>query len=108
MDTKDWKVNAAPTCPHCKTVMEQMDARYLDWGLPYLWVCFNNNCAFFMKGWKHMMDSYGQLVSYRFMIQPDSGAEGVIPAFSHEYIQQHGKPGNPYLEPDACPGDEDK
>ena len=31
-----------------------------------------------MKGWKHMMESYGQLVSYRFMIQPDSGTVGVI------------------------------
>ena len=78
MSEMEYKVKEAPTCPHCKSVMEQMDSRHLDWGLPYLWVCFNNNCTFFMKGWKHMMESYGQLVSYRFMIQPDSGTVGVI------------------------------
>lgn len=101
MSDREYKVKEAPTCPHCKSAMEQMDSRHLDWGLPFLWVCFNNNCTFFMKGWKHMMESYGQLVSYRFMIQPDSGSVGVIPAFSHEYLHQHGKPENPYLEPDA-------
>jgi len=108
MSDAEFKIKEAPTCPHCKAVMEQMDARYLDWGLPFLWVCFNNNCGFFMKGWKHMMDNYGQLVSYRFMIQPDNGAVGVIPAFSHEYLNKHGKPENPYMDPEGHPvADED-
>ena len=46
MSEMEYKVKEAPTCPHCKSVMEQMDSRHLDWGLPYLWVCFNNNCTF--------------------------------------------------------------
>jgi hypothetical protein len=45
-----------------------------------------------------MMESVGQLVSYRFMIHPQSGQAGVIPAFSHDYLQKHGKPGDPYPE----------
>jgi hypothetical protein len=93
--TTNWKVITAPTCPHCKTVMEQMDARHLDWDAPYLWVCFNNECTLFKKGWEHMMESVGQLVSYRFMVHPQDGQTGVIPAFSHEYLQQNGKPANP-------------
>jgi hypothetical protein len=45
-----------------------------------------------------MMESVGQLVSYRFMIHPQSGEKGVIPAFSHDYLAKHGKPGDPYNE----------
>jgi hypothetical protein len=95
MDTKNWKVTEAPTCPHCNAQMEQMDSRYLDWESPYLWVCFNNDCKLFKKGWNHMMEQYGQLVSYRFMIHPQNGEPGVVPAFSQQYLQENGKSRNP-------------
>jgi hypothetical protein len=95
MDTSNWKVTEAPTCPHCSMVMEQMDSRFLDWDSPYLWVCFNNECSLFKKGWDHMMETVGQLVSYRFMIHPQNGDTGVIPAFSSQYLTTHGKPANP-------------
>jgi hypothetical protein len=98
METKHGKVTEAPTCPHCKAEMEQMDSRHLDWDSPYLWVCYNNECTLFKKGWKHMMEGYGQLVSYRFMIHPENGESGVIPAFSHDYLARYGKPGNPYAD----------
>lgn len=100
MSEMEFKVKEAPTCPHCNAVMEKLDARYLDWGLPYLWVCYNNDCTFFKRGWEHMMENYGQVVSYRFMIQPDTGTVGVIPAFSLEYLRESGRPGDPYGGPE--------
>ena len=96
MDMTDWKVTEAPACPHCKAIMEKMDSRHLDWDSPYLWVCYNDTCTLFKKGWEHMMENFGQLVSYRFMIHPQSGENGVIPAFSHQYLQKNGKPANRY------------
>jgi len=96
-----YKIKEAPTCPHCKSVMEKMDARNLDWDTTFLWVCYNNDCAPFKKGWQHMMDNFGQLVSYRFMISPADGSTGAIPAFSAEYLTKTGKPSNPYMDPDA-------
>jgi hypothetical protein len=95
MDMTHWKVTEAPTCPHCSKVMEQMDTRYLDWDSPYLWVCFNNECRLFKSGWDQMMETVGQLVSYRFMIHPQNGETGIIPAFSQQYLQENGKPANP-------------
>ena len=100
MDTSNWKVTEAPTCPHCQNRMEQMDSRYLDWESPYLWVCFNNECKLFKKGWEYMMETVGQVVSYRFMIHPQTGEKGVIPAFSVEYLQTAGKPANPNYQED--------
>jgi len=94
-------VTTAPTCPHCKAEMEQLDSRYLDWDSPYLWVCYNDECTLFKKGWEHMMESVGQLVSYRFMIHPQSGQAGVLPAFSQDYLEKNGKPANPNYS-DEC------
>lgn len=96
----EYKIKEAPTCPHCNERMEKMDSRHLDWETTFLWVCYNDQCGFFKRGWQHMMENYGQLVSYRFMITPDNGSQGVIPAFSFEYLQRYGKPGNSYEEPD--------
>jgi hypothetical protein len=32
------------------------------------------------------------------MIHPQNGDSGVIPAFSHDYLSRHGKPGDPYAD----------
>ena len=109
----EYQIKEAPTCRYCNATMEKMDARHLEWGTTFLWVCYNNECTFFKKGWDHMMKTVGQLVSYRFMITPDNGSQGVIPAFSSEYLVNSGKPSNPYVDPDAVdryyevPDDED-
>ncbi len=92
MDMTGWKVLEAPTCPHCNTVMEQMDSRHLEWDSPFLWVCYNNDCRLFKSGWEQMIQHYNQLVSYRFMIHPQNGEKGLIPAFSHEYLQTNSSP----------------
>jgi hypothetical protein len=47
-----------------------------------------------------MMETVGQLVSYRFMIHPANGETGVIPAFSQQYLHDHGKPRNPNFDED--------
>ena len=98
MSTENYKVPDPPTCPHCKTVMEKFDARELDWGTPFLWVCFNEECAFYVKGWKHMEDNFGQTVSYRYMVEPESGTVGVIPAFGAAYMTRQLGKGDPYPE----------
>ncbi len=100
MREKECTITEAPVCPHCKGTMEKMDSRHLDWESPFLWVCFNNECTLFKKGWDHMMQSVGQLVSYRFMIHPGDGSKGVVPAFSNEYLQNSGRPRNPNYEED--------
>lgn len=94
----EFKIKEAPACPHCKATMEKMDSRHLDWESPFLWVCFNNECTLFKKGWDHMMQSVGQLVSYRCMIHPQNGEKGVIPAFSNDYLLNNGKARNPNYE----------
>lgn len=100
-EEKNYKVPEAPACRHCNLVMEKYDARDLDWGTPFLWVCCSDECTFFVKGWKHMQENFGQTVSYRYMVEPESGTEGVIPAFSPEYMAKQHLGVDPYAEPDT-------
>ncbi|RMD52308.1 MAG: zinc ribbon domain-containing protein [Nitrospirae bacterium] len=74
-----------PVCPHCEETLKKWEvppfnfSDGLGWGTNFLYVCFNDECSFYVNGWKRMMDVYGQVASYRYMIIPDTGEEGAIP-----------------------------
>ncbi len=96
-----YKVLDPPTCPHCKATMEKFDSRHLDWGTHFLWVCFNDECAFFVRGWKHMEENFGQMASYRYMITPDNGQNFALPWFGISYMMKHMGLKTPCEEPEG-------
>ncbi|MCK5311931.1 MAG: zinc ribbon domain-containing protein, partial [Desulfobacteraceae bacterium] len=65
-----------PQCPHCKTEMTLWEAPQiafgdgLGWGTPYLFVCFNDACPSYNKGWEHLQESMEAVASYRCMQEP--------------------------------------
>lgn len=72
-------------CPHCGQHLNKWStpsfnfADGLGWCTPFLYVCFNDECSFFTNSWKHMNDSYGQEMGYRYMLHPDSGESSSVP-----------------------------
>ena len=52
-----------PHCPHCDqpmTLWEIPPINFSDglgWQTPYLFVCFNDDCPSYKKGWEHMEES---------------------------------------------------
>jgi len=84
------KLDKAPICPHCKKDTEKYDVYPWDgvgWGVPFLYICFNDNCPFFVRGQKHMMENYGQVASYRYMVYPDTGQEDTIVAANPKLME---------------------
>ena len=75
-------------CPHCGRKMNKWStpafnfADGLGWCTPFLYVCFNDECTFFRNSWKHMLDTYGQEMGYRYMLHPDSGEAASLPVGS--------------------------
>lgn len=65
-------------CPHCEAKLTLCHAPPihvgdgLGWGSEYLFVCLNDECSLFTKGWEHIENQYGHVGSYRFMRLPDS------------------------------------
>ncbi|MDX9834968.1 MAG: zinc ribbon domain-containing protein [Desulfobulbus sp.] len=66
------------TCPHCSTELTLCHSPAvhvgdgLGWGSEYLFICLNDNCSLFAKGWDYIADQYGHVGSYRFMKVPNS------------------------------------
>ena len=80
------KVAKPPDCSHCKDTMVRYDlppvafSDGLGWGTSFLWICGNDNCPIFTKGFDHTMENYGQASSLRVIVEPDTGRESVVPA----------------------------
>lgn len=65
-------------CPHCETKMFACEAPQvhvgdgLGWGSDVLFICLNDYCSLFLKGWEHIENQYGHRASYRYMELPGS------------------------------------
>lgn len=71
-------------CPHCKTKLLPCEAPQfhvgdgLGWGSDILFICLNDYCSLFLKGWEYIEKQYGHHSSYRYMELPDSTEANVM------------------------------
>ena len=71
------------TCAHCGSRLKKW--RVPDeatWSEEFFFVCFNDDCPYYQKGWEWMEKQYSQKASYRYMVNPTTGASSSIPVWS--------------------------
>jgi hypothetical protein len=74
-----------PKCPHCSAVMKKWKTpEDSTWGTSFQWVCFNDECSYFVRGWDWMWQEQGVKASYRHRMHPETGACGPLPAWSKD------------------------
>lgn len=77
-----------PKCPHCNEDMHLWEvppisfSDGLGWGVPFLFICFNDDCPLFKQGWDDLMDQVGQKSSVRCMNYPGTTQFEMLPVFS--------------------------
>lgn len=77
-----------PLCPHCKKEMSIYEvppvtfSDGLGWGVPYLFLCFNDDCSLYKSGWENLKENYNQTASYRCMNYPGTDTFELMPVFS--------------------------
>jgi hypothetical protein len=62
-------------CPHCDSRLLKWrvpDSPFNEWPSEFQYLCFNDDCAYFVQGWGAMA-AQGNFGSYRFMYDPPTG-----------------------------------
>lgn len=74
-----------PKCTHCGENMKKWAVPdNSTWSTDFLWVCFEDECPYFVRGWDHMMETQKVKASYRHSINPETGTKGPLPCWSYD------------------------
>jgi len=72
-------------CPHCGQKMTKWSTpEETTWGGHPWYVCFNDECQYYVRGWDHMEKTMGVKCSYRHRYDPESGIIGPMPVYSKD------------------------
>lgn len=72
-------------CPHCGQKMSRWESPAVEsWGSEYQYICFNDQCGYYLRGWDHTFRTIGIRASYRHRYDPNTGQTGPFPVKSEE------------------------
>ena len=89
---KEKDVGKTLCCPHCGEGL-------LKWAVPdnpfcqtwdndYMYICFNDQCPYYVRGWDLMYKTNNKTMSYRFMYNPDKNCCMPIPVPSAKALRE--------------------
>lgn len=77
-----------PVCPHCRQKMKKWRVPINStWPHEFFYVCFNDDCPYFVQGWEQMWEQQETKASYRCRLDPDTGKYMPLPVWSTEALK---------------------
>ena len=78
----------SPVCPHCGQAMKKWRVPINStWSHSFFFVCFNDDCPYFINGWKYMWEQQAAKTSYRCRLDPDTGKCMPLPVWSYDALK---------------------
>lgn len=78
----------ATRCPHCDSLLVRWaNPSLANWSGPFQWVCFDDACPYYVRGWDWMRQKFNVNASYRHRLDPTSGETGPLPVWSEDALR---------------------
>ncbi|UCF36287.1 MAG: ogr/Delta-like zinc finger family protein [Acidobacteriota bacterium] len=78
-----------PTCPHCSEKLTAwIPPPDSAWKPERFYVCFNDECPYFVRGWQRMREKFDVSASYRLRFNPRTGTSGPLPVWSATALRE--------------------
>ena len=75
-------------CSHCGGPMARWaNPPQSTWTGDYQYVCFNDQCPYYVRGWEWMKQSFSVGASYRFRLDPETGETGALAVWSRNALR---------------------
>ncbi|MBN1106113.1 MAG: class I SAM-dependent methyltransferase [Deltaproteobacteria bacterium] len=80
------------SCPHCGEKLSKWEVPHnpfaYTWDNDFMYICFNDACPYFVRGWDFMSREGNRGVSYRLMYNPEKDCCQPIPVPSHKALRE--------------------
>ena len=75
-------------CPHCNENLRPFELPdNTGWQGEFQLACFNDECPYFQRGWKHMDEHYAVKASYRYRVDPTTGKPSPLAVWSVDALR---------------------
>jgi SAM-dependent methyltransferase len=79
-------------CPYCEERMQKWavpdNPFSCTWDNDFMYICFNDRCRYYVRGWDHMCKDGNRGVSYRLMYNPENDCCSPIPVPSSKSLKE--------------------